>query len=165
MPGIIYKFNKKILRTFFALEIFGFFLTILNFIPIGAQHKLYVIPLIIGPIFMIMGIKDLLTNLRAPHCSDCGLLLNKGISSVRIEDGSSLSSAVQTCNASQLNSINRIANTTKSRIDVNLSYCPGCVSIGLASANCIDSGKKENLFNKMTVQGLFVRDFKNHLAI
>ena len=165
MQDITYKFNKKILRTFIALEVFGFFLTISNFIPIGAHHKLYLIPLIVGPIFMIMGIKDLITNLRAPHCANCGFVLEKGTSSVRAEDRSSLSSAVQTYNTSQLNSISRVPKTTKPRIDINLSYCPGCVSIGLASANYIDSSKKENLVNEITVQGSFVRELKNHLAI
>ena len=160
---IFYKFGKQSFTGSILAILFGIFLVGLNFLP--NTHKIYLVPLVSGFMFIGLGLQYLLKSLKKAHCVRCQLEFKEtALISCRKEDETNLKRALENNDASLLAGIEVIRNDVKPRCEIDLECCPKCREIGLVSMKSIDTTKTQ-ILKDQPIRGEFIKALKTAFFI
>lgn len=148
----------SLIGTFYLLSLAASFIA-------HRSYTIYIIPVLVSPIFLGIGIWIMLKSLRAPFCQSCQTELITKMETYTQESEPKILHLVK-CKNKQRNpsSIQFADKKAPSSITVNLTYCPSCVALGSIQIVRKNLEEKQTILNE-SLKGSIVREVKDKLCL
>ena len=161
MSGVYRSFSFKQLSVGALIFLIGLLCFAQLALP-ELSHKIYITPLVAGPLFLLAGIWTIGQSFFTSYCRHCRIELIEKFAMVNSTSEHNLVQHIQTHQITNLKDIEIVSKTVLPRLDVTMRYCPACVQIAMVKINRHEN-KVADFIPWTIVEGPAVRALKDTL--
>ncbi len=161
MSGIYRSFSFKQLSVGALLFLLGV-ICFAQLVFSELSHKIYIIPLVAGPLFLLAGIWTIWQSFFTSFCYHCRIELIEKDAMVNSTSEANLVQHIQSHQVTTFKDIEIVSKTVFPRLDVTMRYCPACVQIAMVKVNRHEN-TVANFIPWTIVEGPVVRALKEKL--
>mgnify|MGYP003442575287 CR=1 FL=1 len=162
MLGIYQSFSLRQLSVGALLFLIGVMCSAQLFF-LELSHKIYITPLVAGPIFLLAGVWIILQSFFTSFCNRCRIELIEKCALVNATSEYNFDQFIRNHQISTLKDIEIVSKTVLPRLDITMRYCPACVQIAMVKANRHEN-KIANFIPWTIIEGHIVRALKEKLV-
>lgn len=159
MTGIYRTFSARQLGIGLLLIAIGIVSLVQLFFS-DLSHQIYIIPLVVGPIFLVAGMWTAWQSFATYFCKQCRTELLEKSAEVKSISEQAIVQALQQFDQNAIEKIELASKNIYPRLDISMRYCPACVQIGMIKVKRHE--QRITVFIPWTVmQGVVVRALKD----
>lgn len=140
--------------------VLGILLIFFQFGP-GHFRKLYIIPILVAPVLIIIGIWTLLKSMYTPFCVTCRRALEEKTGEYPAETEGEIRAVLESTRDTRTSTI-RLVSKEQSGFSIILNSCPTCVAVG--EVRFLRTRPRQEIFKK-DLAGSDIRRIKERLFL